>query len=167
MTFATGDEVIKEIRTGATKMDEDEVPADQRYLYITPTLYGLIEDMDTTASREVLKNFTLVRKVPQSRFYTAIAQKSGKIITTGQGDSATTTDETAGGYAKATAGKDINFMIVHKPAVIQFTKHIAPKIITPDQNQNADGYKFGYRMVGISDVYENKVAGIYLHHKAS
>ena len=166
-TLSTGANVISALRAGVQQLDEDEVPADQRYLYITPTLYGLIEDMDTTASREVLKNFTLVRKVPQSRFYTAIAQKSGKIITTGQGDSATTTDETAGGYAKATAGKDINFMIVHKPAVIQFTKHIAPKIITPDQNQNADGYKFGYRMVGISDVYENKVAGIYLHHKAS
>lgn len=26
--------------------------------------------------------------------------------------------------------------------------------------------KFGYRNVGIADVYENKVAGIYLHHKA-
>ena len=166
-TLSTGANVISALRVGVQQLDEDEVPADQRYLYITPTLYGLIEDMDTTASREVLKNFTLVRKVPQSRFYTAIAQKSGKIITTGQGDSATTTDETAGGYAKATAGKDINFMIVHKPAVIQFTKHIAPKIITPDQNQSADGYKFGYRMVGISDVYENKVAGIYLHHKAS
>lgn len=166
-TLSTGANVISALRAGVQKLDEDEVPADQRYLYITPTLYGLIEDMDTTASREVLKNFTLVRKVPQSRFYTAIAQKSGKIITTGQGDSATTTDETAGGYAKATAGKDINFMIIHKPAVIQFTKHIAPKIITPDQNQSADGYKFGYRMVGISDVYENKVAGIYLHHKAS
>lgn len=24
----------------------------------------------------------------------------------------------------------------------------------------------GYRNVGIADVYENKVAGIYLHHKA-
>lgn len=166
-TLSTGANVISALRAGVQKLDEDEVPADQRYLYITPTLYGLIEDMDTTASREVLKNFTLVRKVPQSRFYTAIAQKSGKIITTGQGDSAQTTDETAGGYAKATAGKDINFMIIHKPAVIQFTKHIAPKIITPDQNQSADGYKFGYRMVGISDVYENKVAGIYLHHKAS
>ena len=40
------------------------------------------------------------------------------------------------------------------------------QIITPDQNQTADAYKFGYRNVGIADVYENKVAGIYLHYKA-
>ena len=91
----------------------------------------------------------------------------GKIITTGEGQSASTTDETAGGYAKATGGKNINFMIIHKPAVIQFEKHVAPKIITPEQNQSADGYKFGYRNVGIADVYENKVAGIYLHFAAT
>ena len=34
-------------------------------------------------------------------------------------------------------------------------------------NQTGDAYKFGYRHVAIADVYENKVAGIYLHHKAS
>lgn len=65
-----------------------------------------------------------------------------------------------------TNGCDINFMIIEKSAVIQFEKHVAPKIITPEQNQSADAYKFGYRNVGIADVYENKVAGIYLHHKA-
>ena len=84
----------------------------------------------------------------------AIEQKSGK------------TGEEAGGYAKAEGAKDINFMIIHKAAVIQFAKHIAPKIIEPSVNQSSDGYKFGYRKVAIADVYENKVAGIYLHHKA-
>jgi len=61
---------------------------------------------------------------------------------------------------------EINFLIIHKPAVIQFPKHVAPKIIEPDKNQTADAYKFGYRNVGIADVYQNKVSGIYLHHKA-
>ena len=79
----------------------------------------------------------------------------------------TTSSEEAGGYVKdPTNGCDINFMIIEKSAVIQFEKHVAPKIITPEQNQSADAYKFGYRNVGIADVYENKVAGIYLHHKA-
>ena len=57
-------------------------------------------------------------------------------------------------------------MIIHKPAVIQCEKHVAPKIVEPSVNQDADAYKFGYRNVGIADVYENKVSGIYLHHKA-
>lgn len=165
-TLSDGAAVIAALRAAITKMDEDEVPTEQRYLYITPTLHGLVQDMDTTKSREILTRFAKVVDVPQSRFYTAIAQKSGKIITTGQGDGASTVDETAGGYAKATGAKDINFMVIHKPAVIQFQKHVAPKFISPDQNQTADAWKYGYRNIGIADAYENKVAGIYLHHKA-
>lgn len=165
-TLSTGEAVLKAIRAANDKMDEDEVPQEQRYLYITPTLLGMVQDLDTTKSREVLQNFAKLVKVPQTRFYTAITQKSGKLATTGSGESAVTSDETAGGYAKATDGKDINFMIIHKPAVIQFPKHVAPKIIAPEQNQTADAYKFGYRNVGIADVYQNKLAGIYLHHKA-
>ena len=142
--------------SGVNKMDEDEVDPNNRYLFITPTLYGMIRDLDTTKSKEVLETFAGIVKVPQSRFYTAIDQYDG-----------TTSSEEAGGYVKdPTNGCDINFMIIEKSAVIQFEKHVAPKIITPEQNQSADAYKFGYRNVGIADVYENKVAGIYLHHKA-
>ena len=165
-TLSTGEAVIKALRAATTKMDEDEVPMENRYLYITPTLHGLIQDMDTTKSREVLARFAAVVDVPQTRFYTKIAQKSGKVIAGGTDEAPTSTDETAGGYAKASEGKDINFMVIHKPAVIQFQKHVAPKIITPEQNQSADAYKFGYRNVGIAKTYKNKSAGIYLHTKA-
>lgn len=165
-TLSTGEAVLKAIRAANDRMDEDEVPQEGRYLYITPTLLGMVQDLDTTKSREVLQNFAKLVKVPQTRFYTAIQQKSGKLTTTGSGETASTNDETAGGYVKAADAKDINFMIIHKPAVIQFPKHVAPKIITPDQNQTADAYKFGYRNVGIADIYQNKLAGVYLHHKA-
>jgi hypothetical protein len=155
-TLATGADVIAALRAAITQMDEDEVPATDRRLFITPSLLGLIQDMDTTKSREVMQNFSAQTKVPQTRFYTAITQYDGK-----------TSGEEAGGYVKAANGLNINFMIIHRPALIQFTKHQAPKIITPEQNQDADGYKFGYRQVGIADVYENKVAGIYMHHVAA
>lgn len=155
-TLDTGEAAIAAIRAGTNKMDEDEVDPNNRYLFITPTLMGMIQDLDTTKSKQVLENFAGVVKVPQSRFYTAIDQYDGA-----------TGGEEAGGYVKdPTSGCDINFMIIEKSAVIQFDKHVAPKIITPEQNQNADAYKFGYRNVGVADVYENKVAGIYLHHKA-
>lgn len=160
--LADGAAVLKAIRAATDKMDEDEVPQESRYLYITPTLLGMVQDLDTNKSREVLQNFAKTVKVPQTRFYTAIQQKSGTVI--GSGENAV--DESAGGYVKASTAKEINFLIIHKPAVIQFPKHVAPKIITPDQNQTADAYKFGYRNVGIADVYKNKLAGIYLHHKA-
>ena len=50
--------------------------------------------------------------------------------------------------------------------MIQFEKHVSPKVITPENNPDADAYKFGYRNVGIADVYENKVKGIYASHKS-
>ena len=156
-TLTDGAAVVAALRKAITQMDEDEVPIDDRHLYITPTLYGMVQDMDTTKSREILSRVADVTQVPQTRFYTKITQYDG-----------TSSGQTAGGYVKdATDGKNINFMIIHKPAVIQHEKHVAPKIITPEQNQDADAYKFGYRNVGIAEAYENKVAGIYLHHAAT
>ena len=152
----TGAAVIAALAAAADGMDNDEVPTSERYLFITPTLLGLVRDLDTTKSKEILASFAGVVKVPQSRFYTAINQLDG-----------TTSGEEAGGYAKASGAKDINFMIIHKPAVIQFEKHVVPKIVTPEANQSADAWKFGYRNVSIADGYENKVKGIYLHKKNS
>ena len=152
--LTTGANVITALRAAKNEMSEAEVPENERYLFITPTLYGMIQDLDTSKSKAAVEGFAGIIPVPQSRFYAAILQR------TGAGDRA------AGGYTKAEGAKDINFMIVHKPAVIQFQKHVAPKVITPDANQSSDGWKFGYRNVGIADAYENKVAGIYAHTKA-
>jgi hypothetical protein len=143
--------VIGALRAGTNKMDEDEVDTNTRYLFITPTLYGLIADQDTTKSSKVLERFTGIVQVPQTRFYTKISQLSGS------------GEFKAGGYARYTGANNINFMIVEKSAVIQFQKRVAPKIISPEVNQDADAWKYGYRNVGIADAYENKVAGIYLH----
>ena len=134
-------------------MDDAEVPSTDRYLFITPALLQAVKDMDTTKSREVLSDFAGIVKVPQGRFYTGIKQLSGK-------DS-----ESKGGYTKATGAADLNFMVIHKGALIQYTKHAAPKIITPEYNNDSDGYIFGYRLLSLADVYENKVAGVYASHK--
>ena len=144
-SLASGANVVTALREAVNEMDEGEVPVEERYLFITPTLGGMVDDLDTTKSRAIMSRFAKAIYVPQTRFYTAITQSDN-------------------GFAKA--GNDINFMIVHKPAVIQFQKHVAPKVITPEQNQNADAWKFGYRNVGIAEVYNNKVAGIFVHHKA-
>ena len=163
-TLSTGADVISALRAATNKMDEDEVPYENRILFITPTLKGLVDDLDTTKSKEVLARFSQIVLVPQTRFYTAIDMLDGK-----------TSGETKGGYKRHakgsdtgdTNGADINFMVIHKGAVMQYNKHIAPKVITPEANQTSDGWKFGYRKYGLADVYENKVAGIYLHHKAA
>lgn len=156
-TLNDGAAVLAALRVATTAMDEAEVPMEDRHLFITPTLDGMIADLDTTKSREILARFATKTLVPQTRFYTAIDQKDGH-----------TGGQEAGGYTKADeGGADLNFMVIHKPALIQFEKHVAPKIVTPEQNQDADAYKYGYRNVGIADVYKNKLAGVYASHKSA
>lgn len=152
--LATGVDVIAALRAATSAMDEAEVPMEDRHLFITPTLLGLVEDMDTTKSKEVLARFASITKVPQTRFYSAIELLDGK-----------TPSEEKGGYKKASGAVDLNFEIIHKPATLQFTKHAVPKVISPELNQDADAWKYGYRNYGLCDTYENKAAGIYVHKK--
>ena len=155
VTYANGNEWLEGIVTAVNKMDEDEVSQENRILYITPTGYNAIMAVDSYKSKEILNGFAKVVKVPQSRFYTAIDLADG-----------TTGGEEAGGYTKATSGKEINFMIIQKDAVIQYPKHTVNKVVSPEDNQTSDGWMFFFRAYGLHDVYENKVAGIYLSHKA-
>ena len=154
-TYADATEFLSALIEAKNKMDEDEVPEEGRILYATPTLMNGVMALDTTKSREILNSFTVKKKVPQSRFYTAIDLLDGK-----------SPGEEAGHYKKATEGKDINFMIIHKPAVIKFDKHTVSDIIPASANPSADADIAKYRKYGIVDVFKNKVAGIYLSHKA-
>jgi hypothetical protein len=154
-TYEDGVAFLAALLAAKSEMDEDEVPEEGRILYATPTLLNSVIALDTTNSKEVLNSFTVTKKVPQSRFYTAIDLLDGK-----------SSGEELGHYKKATTGKDINFMIVHKPAIIKFDKHTASNIIAPENNPDSDAYISKYRKYGLVDVYKNKVAGIYLSHKA-
>lgn len=153
--IADGPAAVVALRAAITTMDNAEVPPQDRHLFILPALLALVSDMNTTNSRAVLGEFASVTKVPPTRFYSAIEMNDG-----------TTEAEKEGGYKKAAAGKQIQFAVIHKAAVIQFEKHVAPKLVTPEANQNSDSWKFGYRNVGIADVYANKLAGLYFHTEA-
>lgn len=157
--LATGEAVLHAILTANNAMDEAEVPADSRYLFITPTLRNLMNAVDSYKSKSMVERFTSIIDVPQSRFYTAVDLLDG--VTKSE-----TADETAGGYVKDKDAKNINFMIIHKAAVIQYSKHVVNKIFTPEQNQSADAWQFCYRAYGLTDAYENKAAGIYVHTEA-
>ncbi len=153
--LADGQAALDAIATAMAKMDDDEVPQEGRILYYTPVIARAIAQLDTTKSREVLADFAKIVKVPQTRFYSSIDRNDGK-----------TEGQEKGGYKKATAGKNLNFEIIHPTAVIQANKIVRPKIITPDNNQNSDAWKYGYRLVSYAEVYENKAAGVYAHMAA-
>lgn len=156
VTYDTAEAVYKAIAKAWDDMTNDEVPEENRHLRITSTLLGMIRDMDTYKSKELLSKFASIKVVPQSRFQTVIELLSGKDAE----------GERKGGFKKGTESKDINFMIIHKPALLQYTKHNKMKLFTPDQDQDGDNYKWLYRLYGLNEYYANKVAGIYLSHKA-
>lgn len=154
-TIADASQFLDALLTAWSKMDEDEVPQENRILYATATLLNSVMALDTTKSREILGKFAVKKAVPQARFYTAIDLLDGK-----------SSDEEAGHYKKADGGADINFMIVHKPAIIKFDKHIVSNIIPAASNPDADADIVKYRKYGMVDGYENKRAGIYMNSKA-
>ncbi|HAX50668.1 hypothetical protein [Muricomes intestini] len=145
--LADGKAALAALRAARGKIENAEANLATCYLFINPTVFGLIEDLDTTASKKAIEGFASVIKVPEGRFY-------NKIDLAGTG---------AGGYAKATGGLGLNFLIVDKQASIQYQKHTVSKIIDPDANQDADAWKFGYRTVGIAECLDNKKDGIYAH----
>lgn len=153
--LAGGEEFLAALLVAKNKMDEDEVPEEGRILYATPTLINSLMALDTTKSKEAFNSFSTVKKVPQTRFYTSIDLLDGK-----------SESEELGHFQKSVSGKEINFMIIHKPAIIKWDKHIASDAISPANNPDSDAYIIKYRKYGIVDAYDNKLAGIYLHHKA-
>jgi len=147
--LTTGDAWLAALSVAKTQMDEDEVP-ENRILFINPTGYQLIQNVETYKSKSAFESFSQVIKVPKRRFNTAINLRDG-----------TSENEDIGGYQLT--GNDINFLIIHKDAILQYPKHKVNKVVSPADNQTSDGWKFFYREYGLADAYENKRAGIYLH----
>lgn len=154
-TLADAKAFQEELLLAKNKMDDDEVPEEGRILYATANLLNGLMMLDTYKSKEILSHFAIKKAVPQGRFYTAIDLLDGK-----------SAGEEAGHYKKADAGKEINFMIIHKPAIIKHDKHVVSNVIPASANPDADADIVKYRKYGLVDVYKNKVAGIYLSHKA-
>lgn len=149
-TFSVVEDVTESILHAISEMDESEINAESRYLFLTPTLHNMIRALDTYKSRSMMEGFAGIIDVPQPRFYTAIDLLDGR-----------TSGEEIGGYKKAAAGKNINYMIIHKPSVLQVTKHVVSKVIPPTENQEMDAWKFFYRAYGLTDTLENGVKGIF------
>ena len=153
-------DLIAEVDKAQAALDNAEVPFEGRLLFVSPDAYQALKGKisrylanETTVDRNIymLDNMRVLT-VPQPRFNTAIDLLSGG------------TGEEAGGFAPASGSYKINFMLLHPSAVMKVLKHRVPKIISPELNQSADGWKFGIRVYGDTFVKDNKVSGIYLHN---
>ena len=148
-------DILAALRAVTNEMDEKQVSMGSRYLFITPTLKGLLDDFslaNPARSNRVLERFARVVEVPQVRFYTKVDLRSG---------------DTEFGYAKASDGKAINFMVVEKSAVIKYDKHVASRVFSPDELENLDAYMMKYRKYGIVELFDNKLDGVHVNAKAA
>lgn len=195
-TLNDGAGVIAALRACANKMDEDEVDPENRILFITPTKRGMISDLDTTKSKEVLSKFSTIIEVPQTRMYTKIELKTGKTeygyakskdVYEKTEDTTKQTGKTyytksGNTYTKFTGdsftsgtdyyelvsegGKDINFLCVERSAAVVHMEQFI-KYFTPDEDQDGDDNVFKYRNNNLyGHVYENKLAGVYCSYTA-
>lgn len=149
----TADTVIPAIDTAEAELINNEVPDTNNFLFVSAAVYGYLKQkaanrFATATEGTIDRNIEYFDKmkvvvVPQSRFNSTITLTPG------------------GGFN--TAGRNINFMIVNKAAVIQFAKHRASNVISPEDNQSADAYILKYRHYGLADVWDNKTKGIYVH----
>lgn len=148
LSEATATDILQALREVTSAMDDKQVTLGSRYLFITPTLKGVLDDFsyaNPTMSNRVLERFARVIEVSQVRFYTKIDLKSG---------------DTEFGYAKAAAGKAINFMVVEKSAVIKFDKHVASRVFSSDELEALDSFMMKYRKYGIVELFDNKLDGV-------
>ena len=205
---ADAEDILEDLRTVTSVMDEGQVATGSRYLFITPTLKGMLDDFsmaNPNRSNRVLERFSRVVEVPQVRFYTGIDLLSGgddgfgyqkrkavyELTADTEVDSSKTyytrsgSGTTASPYtysevaspAKAnlgtyyemttTPGKDINFMVVEKSAVIKFDKHVASRVFSPDELESLDSYMMKYRKYGIVELFDNKLDGVYVSASTS
>jgi len=146
LSDATG--VVAALNTGMDTLDEAEVDDGNKILYITAGLARLARTASSTAATTDALDRCKVVIVPKTRFYTALTLNAGS-------------DASAGGYDAT--GAQLNFMIVDKSAVFADAKHIAMRTFAPDVNQDADAWKFQFRIVHDCWVLKNRLTGVYVH----
>ena len=141
------DTILEALIDAMSNLDENEVPAENRILLITPTLYRAVEKKSLEYSRDILTEFSNISVVPSNRMKTKIVLNDGT---------------STYGYAAASDAQDINFMIVERSAVTCAMEQYV-KYFSPDQDQNGDSHVFKYRNYNLyGHVYENKKAGVYV-----
>ena len=158
-TLSAGAATIASIDTATAALDNAEVPYEGRILFVNPNTYKLIKsgvtrmvmngENNVNYNVEMFNDMRLIT-VPSGRFNTAVTIN------------APTTSAAAGGYTAS--GDAINYMIVHPSAILQVVKHAVPRIFSPEVNQEADAWKFGYRVYHDAFVEAQKTNGIYVSH---
>ena len=139
-SLTDSNDVITALDTATEILDDAEVPYEGRILFVNPTIYKLFKGGITryTMNGEngidyniEMYNDMRVITVPSGRFNTEITLAQP------------TDHDGAGGYTAT--GSTINFMVIHPSAIMQATKFAAPRIFSPEVNQQAQGWMYDFR----------------------
>ena len=145
------DQVEDAIAEAQKVLEDAEVDSANLILFMSPTIYKLLTQ--EVKSRRLVEGTTVtngvttydgipVYRVPQRRFFT------GCTLTPG------------GGFE--VSGEGIEFMLMDKTVAVQVVRHTASRLFSPDENQDADAWKWRVRYFHDASVMENKRAGIYV-----
>lgn len=169
----TASEILKFIDDADEQMDEDEVPEDNRILFVNPHVFKLMMNDPSLAhnitvdngdglsvnKKIYMYNNHRIIKVPSNRFMTKIVLQDG-----------TSSGQTVGGYKAADGAKTIAMLMIHPSAVLQLSKRRIARVWAPAKeeaagtdgvNPNADAWRFDFRIYHDAWSLEEKVKGIY------
>lgn len=149
--------IADQIDAGMAYMDELEVPHEGRIAFISGAAYENLKknvarytlnlEKDINNNIEMYNDLRII-KVPQSRMATVCTLNTAA------------SSSTAGGFTLS--GNNVNFLVVHPSAVMQVVKHVVPRVFSPAVNQEADAWKFDYRIYHDAFVKDQKLDGLYL-----
>lgn len=154
----TAANILDWLDTMMEEMDDDEVPAEGRILYLIPSRYKLIKqaekilrNLDVTRSATVNRNITnlddvIIKKIPSARMKTAYNFTDG--------------------YAPAATAKQMDMILVHPKSVLATDKHAYIKLWPPGTHTKGDGYLYQNRKYGDLFVVDNRMEGIKINLSA-
>lgn len=162
----TAETVDTAMATAVLALENEEVPDTSRVFFCSPDVVFLLEQLKNfvaNVNAEMPGNIGKVVgsykgipivKVPKKRFYTAITLFDGT---------------TQFGYEKtAVTGKDINFILVHAPSVRGgIIKYNPMEVVRSTSNANSFRDTLKFRMYHDYFVWDNKIPGVYVHHKTT
>ena len=147
-----------ELDKAIAQLNEDEVPDTGRIVFVSEKFYQKIQGAITRTVQNEATNINRtvdtydgveIIRVPQKRFLSAITLYNGKDA------------QAAGGYVPASTNYDVHFIMCDPNAIKKVTKHVLPRIFSPAVNQQADAWKFDYRLYYDAFILANKLKGIY------
>ena len=154
-SISTADGAFTALKNAVSALNNKSVPAEGRILFCTNEFYEFLKEKvgdkrfymtkqaDINTEIEMYDNMRIVR-VPTTRFYTGWAK-----------------DDVNGGFTND--GSAINFLLVHKSAVLPVIKHNPIKVLTPEINQSLDAWEVMYRLYHDCFVLPNRENGVYVH----